>query len=491
MKRLARLLRERRREPTPRFLPDLFDEPDEVLGWLEKQIPQGHLSRLVKAQVAGLDVSSLEAKYSSLGRHGYHPRHMLGVLVYAGTIKLQYSTEISAAMRTDAALRYVGGGYTISAGKLREFRRQNGDYFRALVGQTIALALKAGILDTQAIAIDSVRLRAEASARAVGTLKRSHKRLVELAKVDTAQLNEEDLAEHEAKLEKHNGIIRACEEQQRTNVVATSPSAGLMKFPDGASGPGQRVTASACGVKERFIIDVFIDATSTDFGKLGRAVINTRAALTDAGVPLDGAIQVAADAGYFSTADLVFAANNPKLVDALIAEGKIGPRKSSEGDALFSAEEFPRNPDGSVTCPAGLPMKGPHPERGTERWYGTGCATCELKPRCTNGKTRSIFIDLEYQHARDAMRRRMAQPGARERYNKRIATIEPVFSGLQNAMGFRRVSSRNAEAVRAEIFLKVLTYNLGRLRVAKTRLRNAQMIANPVIPEPDAAAADP
>jgi hypothetical protein len=38
------------------------------------------------------------------------------------------------------------------------------------------------------------------------------------------------------------------------------------------------------------------------------------------------------------------------------------------------------------------------------------------------------------------MRARMEAPGGRERYNRRIATVEPVFSNLESAMGFRRAS---------------------------------------------------
>ena len=64
---------------------------------------------------------------------------------------------------------------------------------------------------------------------------------------------------------------------------------------------------------------------------------------------------------------------------------------------------------------------------------------------------------------REAMRARMARADATPRYNRRIATIEPVFSGLESAMGFRRLSTRHAAGVEAEITLKLLAYNLGRL----------------------------
>jgi len=32
----------------------------------------------------------------------------------------------------------------------------------------------------------------------------------------------------------------------------------------------------------------------------------------------------------------------------------------------------------------------------------------------------------------------MAEPGARERYGQRMATIEPVFSNIEDVMAYRR-----------------------------------------------------
>ena len=48
------------------------------------------------------------------------------------------------------------------------------------------------------------------------------------------------------------------------------------------------------------------------------------------------------------------------------------------------------------------------------------------------------------------MRERLQQPGAQQRYNHRIATVEPVFASLEEAMGFRRACSRHADTIVAE-----------------------------------------
>ena len=64
------------------------------------------------------------------------------------------------------------------------------------------------------------------------------------------------------------------------------------------------------------------------------------------------------------------------------------------------------------------------------------------------------------------MAQRMSEPDARARYGRRIATIEPVFGTIEDTMAFTRACSRRTETVKAEVMLKLLTYNLMRLHMA-------------------------
>jgi Transposase DDE domain len=116
-------------------------------------------------------------------------------------------------------------------------------------------------------------------------------------------------------------------------------------------------------------------------------------------------------------------------------------------------------------------MRGPSFDKAHkyERYTGVGGKDCSLKARCTPGKQRNVIADWDYERSRNAMRERLARSGSRERYNRRIATVEPIFSSLEEDMGFRHVSSRLPQTVRAEILLKLLAHNVSRL-VARGRL---------------------
>lgn len=429
-------------------------------------VPAEHPAWMVLEQVGHLDLSALEATYSSLGRHGYQPRQVLAVWVYASVIGIHHSTKVARALKTDNAFRLLSGGHAISEGKLRRFRRENRAFFEQAIAQTVALAHERGWLDADALAVDSMRLRAHASTKEVRTLKRSKQRLVELAAVDVATLDAAARAKHDKKVHKHQTAVAECEARQRTNIVTTNESAALMKFPSGAGLPGHRITVTAAGVKQRFVVGVLVDAATNDFGKLGPALEQAREVLSQAGMADDVRLQAAADAGYTAVEDYAFADANRSWVDVLVpvAEGDsaAGRRKGCFGRERFTV-------DGErATCPAGTVMRGPYDNGdGRRKWVGVGCGSCSLKPQCTTGRERAIIVDVQLERLRGAMRQRMQESDAQQRYNQRIATVEPVFSSIQETMAFRRASARHGASVVAEVLLKILTHNLSRLAAAR------------------------
>jgi len=456
--------RRTRRDPQPRFKPDTTAQLDAIHGCPSWQVPEEHLARAVQRIVGRLDLSSVEAGYSSLGRHGYAPRNVLAVWVYASLIGIHHATKLARALETDAALRLLSGGHGISRSTLNEFRLRHGALFADCIAQTVAMAQAEGLLALGDLAADSMRLRAHASTKAVRTLVRSKRRLAELAAVDENGLSEAEQARHRAKVAKHTQAVAECEARGRTSIVTTNPSAALMKFPDGAGLPGHRISAMAAGVKARFLVAVLVTADTNDYGLLEPVVAETEKTLARAGVPGDARLQLAADAGYCAQADLAFAERVRDRIDVLID----GVREPENRSRCFGRDRFEIRDDGSALCPAGRLMKGPaHHHDGRTIWTGVGCGDCSLRPQCTEGRYRSLTANLELDRLRTAMQARLTAPGGLDRYHRRIATVEPVFSNIESVMGYRRASSRHEGTVVAEVLLKVLAHNISRLRVAR------------------------
>jgi transposase len=449
------------RDPTPRFKQD----DAQALAAAEELVPQEHLARQVQRLLEGVDTAQVDSKYSALGQHGYRPKQLLCLWVYASLIGLHHATKLARALQTDAALRLLTGGHAVSRPVLNRFRKDNAALFGAALQLTVKWAYEQGLVDGRALAVDSVRLRAHASSKQVRTLKRSSERLEELAAVDLSTLNEQERARHEQKVRKHTQAVELCTQAGTKSVVLTSPAAGLMQFPASTALPGHRVTVIASGVQSRLVVGVLINAAPNDMGLLQEAALEAWRVLVEAGLPEEAVLQMAADAGYWSQADLEFASTNTQWVDVLIDEkAESGPLRG-KGKHYFGRDDFKLVTEDEVLCPAGKGMTGPRKDKvnGCLVYLGDGCLECPLRQKCTASERRTLAIKWEYEKQRALMRQRMEQEGAQQRYQQRMATVEPVFSSLEDCMGFRRVSSRFPQSVTAEILLKLLAHNVSRL----------------------------
>jgi len=447
------------KDPTPRFRPDVSRQLDSLRGCPDYQVPKDHLAREVWALVERVDTSSLEASFSALGRHGFHPRRVLAVLIYGSLIGLHESTKLGAALKTDAALQFLAGGQVISSGTLRRRRQQMGGFFQSVLEQTVVLARELGMLEKVEVAVDSVRLQAHSSNGSIRSLARSKQRVAELKATPTEGLNAEQQEVHAEKLAKHEHAVAHCEQQQVSNFIVGNELASMMKLGNGANAPGHRATVAATGAKERLALAVFVDASAVDAGKLQRAVEEARRVLQAVGASPQQ-MPTSADAGYWTKEDLKFAIESGD--DVLIKEPPAQAKYDSEGNRLFSREHFTLLPDDSAICPAGKKMVGPlRGNYGRKRFVGVGCSACPLKSKCTTGKTRNLTLDIELERLREQMRKRFE--ANKSQYNKRIAIIEPVFSNIESTMGYRRVTTRHTDNVRAEILLKVIAHNVSRI----------------------------
>lgn len=446
------------RDPTARFKAD----DAQGLAAAATLVPPEHLSRQVLKLMERVELSQVEAQYSALGQRGYRPRGLLSVWVYASLVGLHHATKLARALVTDTALRLLTGGHAISRPVLNRFRMQHAALFHSVLEETVKWALEQGLVDAQALAVDSVRLRAHASPDQVRILKQSQQRLKQLAEVDTSTLSEPEQAKYQQKVAKHTRAVELCTQAQAASVVLTSPAAALMQFPGDVYLPGHRLTVTASGANSRMVVGVLINAAANDMGLLEEALAQARYMLHTVGLPLLVRLQAAADAGYWSRQDLAFATANTAWVDMLI-----NPRAPSSklGKNYFSREAFQLRSLEEVLCPANKRMLGPHHDtaRGAHAYRGDGCEHCPLRKACTPAKQRYLLINWEYEKLQASMRERMSQPGAKARYHQRMATVEPVFSYLEDAMAFRRVSSRKPSTVTAELLLKLLAHNVSRL----------------------------
>ena len=135
---------------------------------LEELVPDDHRVRAVWSFVEGLDVSALLGPIKSLeGRPGHpaaDPRILLGLWLF-GTIEgVASARQVARLCGEHIAYRWLCGGVGMNAKTLADFRVGHGAALEALLIDSFAGLVTAGVASLDRVAQDGVRVRASAGA---------------------------------------------------------------------------------------------------------------------------------------------------------------------------------------------------------------------------------------------------------------------------------------------------------------------------------------
>ena len=123
-----------------------------------------HLCFLVHEVVEQLDISRFEAAYGEAGGESpYHPRMMLQVWLYAFALKVKSTRKLEQRIREDLGFRFLAGGCAPDFKTLSEFLRVHREAVQELFTQVLQLLRRAGLARVGEVAIDSTRIKGNAS----------------------------------------------------------------------------------------------------------------------------------------------------------------------------------------------------------------------------------------------------------------------------------------------------------------------------------------
>ncbi len=369
-----------------------------------------HLCFFVQRVVARLDLSAFEQDYEEEGRPAYHPALMLSVWLYAYALGLTSARRLEQRVREDLAFRYLAGGAQPDYWTLNEFRQRHPKALNDLFTQVVELVRKAGLGRLGHVAIDSTRVKANASPNRVDSekqlraerlrIRRQIRRWqqvcnaadpneapgLELAAPERARL-EEKLAQIPPRLEqlKKSGL------QRRSR---TDPDSRFLKQRQGFV-LGYTVTLAAS--EDQLIVEQWVTQETTDRDALLPMVegVKQRCGKTPQ--------KVSADSSFFA----------------------LDPLKKLEKQKL----------DAYV------------PDSNLARVLNRG------------GRLRGRAQQAVHRR----MRRKLRSPAGREVYRQRKALIEPVFGVLKEQRGMRQFRRRGLEKAAVEMSLAATAYNLTRL----------------------------
>jgi transposase len=433
--------------------------PPSVDEWL----PQKHLARFVVEVIDGLDLRAMSGSYRGSGSASYHPRMLLGILVYGYATGVFSSRKLERATYDSVAFRFIAANDHPDHDTIAAFRRRFLKEIEALFVQVLLLAREMGVLKMGTVALDGTKIHANAS-------------------------------RHSALSYEHAGKIEEQLQAEVADLMAQAEAADTANVPDGMSIPDElarreerlRKIAEARAKIEARARERYARELAEHEAKLAARAAKTAATgkkpggkpprpptegplpsdqinLTDEEsriMPVAGGgfeqcynaqAAVAAGSMLVVAVDVVQAPNDKQQIEPMLDKIESLPTELGEAETLLADTGYFSAGNVEACEKAGIdPLiamgRQPHHPPLQERF--------EAPPPAPENPTPV-----------EAMAHRLKTPEGRDLYALRKQTPEPVFGIIKSVLGFRQFSLRGLEKVRGEWSLVTMAWNMKRMFV--------------------------
>lgn len=442
--------------------------------WLGGQRLDGYLDAhglswvvRLRRELERLDYCDLLVGYQGSGRPAYHPRTLLGLIIY-GILNRQWSLRgLEELAVRDVGAWWICGGLQPDHSTIGDFIDRHREvlsqqFVLALVRSLVSrLKLQAGVVAGDGTVVEAAAshyrtLRSEAARQAAEQAARALK-----ADPDNQRV--------QAEAEKAREVARVAEERRErrerkgkaadtVQVSPHEPEAVLQPRKDGASRlaykPSTLVHESGLVVgqavhpsSETAVVEQLLDQHVAVFGA------NPSTALLDAGYCQPAVLQEMVE----------------REVDVLSPSGKATDEHSWQkrgyqgrfGKAAFEYDEE-RN---VYRCPAAQELREVTRARDAEgrayRLYATSaCTNCAVRPQCTTSDKGRKVRRYDGEEYKEAMALVLRHPAARRQYGRRRTLGERPFAAFRERQGLRRFHRFGVAGARVEFALHVMAFDL-------------------------------
>jgi transposase len=374
-------------------------------------LDENHLVFLISAVVEKQDLRAWEEAYSDEGQRAYHPALLLKVLLYGFALGVRASRKIEQRVKEDLGFRYLAGGAEPDHKTICEFLRRHGRRVNDLFTAVLEQLQKAGLGKLGVVALDSTRVKANASRHRVMTEDRLREERAR--KRRAVRKWQRELVTMDSD-ENPGGMVSQMEQVQRRlaeipGELETLRKSGLQKM--------SRTDADSRFLRDPeggYLLGYTAEAAVSEEGLVVAARVTQAACDNDSLLPLVDEVErrsgqrpdkVLADAGFYSNQN----------VEAMEA-------------------------------------------RGVELYIPDSVLAKEMKTgRAVRGAMHVSHPGLK------RIRQRLRSPAGRKLYERRKGLIEPVFGTLKEHRGMRRFYRRGLAGVNVEFVMMALAFNLTRL----------------------------
>jgi len=431
--------------------------PPSVQEWL----PENDLVYFILDTVNELDISAITQNYEQeeRGYPPYNPLMMVALLLYAYCRGIYSSRKIMAACEERLSFRVIVGEDIPNWRTISDFRKEHLKELSGLFVGVLQLCQKAGLVKLGHIALDSTKVKANASrhkAMSYGRIKQEEKRLKE----EIDQLLSEAQAVDEREDQQYGSDCRGdqlpaelARRQSRLKRIQEAKKA-LEAEAKAAAEQTQKQREEECcqnddqpkrSRKPRAVSDIPDDKKQYNFTDPESKIMKVsnkgwdQCVSTQAAVDSKKQIIVACDVTDETNDKQQF---EPMLEKSQQNVGKDKAIKAASADSSYYSESNVKYAEGKK--------------------IDAYIATCKIKhtdrvPASPRGR---IPKDLT---VKQKMARKLRTKKGRETYSKRKSIVEPVFGQIKRARGFVQFSLRGLEKMRGEWAIVCLTHNLLKL----------------------------
>ena len=460
-------------------------------------LPANHLARVVDEFVESLGVQRLNHRYEHTpGEPADDVRLLCKIWIFAYTRGITSARKLARECVENLAFQFLADGQSPDHRTLSGFRRAKRPLLRWVFAKTVVLGRQMGLVRLGLVAIDSVKLQANARASRKRTVEQLRETLGKLdaflaeteaadrrddqaygagADADTLPQQLRRAKTRRAKLQRALTKLQADQQQQtaaakvhvRQDVIPTDPDAVWVK-KQGRIIAGYNCHA-AVDREAGLVVAVKPVAAATERDELNPML--ARVAQT-AGAPAANAVL---DNGYYTDEAIIEAEDG--ATRCLVPDGPAA-RSLNQGQApqpteAYHCDQFAYDATGDAfTCPQGqrLTVQKKHTRRGQPttvyRAAATACAACPVRPHCTSDKQGVRTIEVHRQYAKiRRMKERLRSAAGQALYKQRQSTVEPVFGQWQHNRGGRRLQLRGLSGCGIELHLLAIEHNVKKFAV--------------------------
>lgn len=415
-----------------------------------------------------VDYTSLLVAYTGSGRPPFHPRTLLGLVVY-GILQQQWSLRALEELAVrDVGAWWITGGHQPDHSTIGAFIERHGavlteEFFTALVGQLVRqLRVQPGVVAGDGTVIEAVAshyrtLRGEAAAQAAQQAQQAAAAHPEDAAAAAAAVQAQAVATVVAARAAERARQR--KDPATTQVAPGEPEAVLQPRKDGAMRLAYKPSTL---VHERGLIVGQTVHPSSETAALAPLVAQHVQVFGVAPPTL------LLDAGYCTAAVLQGLAE--QAIDVLCPAGKTtggsGDWSKAGPQGRYGKGAFAYDADrDAYRCPTGqwLPRIGQSRDRTGrpyQRYATAACAACPQRAQCTTsarGRTVERYGGDEYKEAMAAV---LQQPAARRQYRRRAGIAERPHAELRFRQGLVRFRRRGTAGARVDFALHCIAFDL-------------------------------